>query len=1071
MVKAILLIVLTGCCILTATAQNQKVRLSGNKSITLKKAFRQIEKQTKIFVDYNARDVNDQQIITHIPAPDIVEVVMQELLRNTEYRYVIRNGHIIVSRKKKVELFRNQTKNFTGKVTDMEGEPIVGANIMVTDSKRGTVTDPDGNFTIDAHPDAQLVISFIGFQTKVVSPVDKQIIKLREDYHRLNEVVVLGYTTLKRESLTGALQTLKQDEINDVTTPSAENMLNGKISGVYVASGSGLPGDPGSILIRGKSTINGSTDPLWVIDGVVVGTSSGALNPSEIETITVLKDAASTAIYGSQGANGVIIVTTKNAREGKVSIHASAKIGIANLCKGNMEMMNGAELYDYYNSFANKEIISFPQWNQSLRNSNFDWLDFATQTSFIQDYNISMNGGNERVKTYFSLGIYDETGTVKGYHYQRYNARYKTVYKPCTWLTVKPALSVAKKETDNRQHYLQDIYSNLPWDKPYDDEGNILGHYSEQWVNSNSTNYYYDLQWNYTKTDMIDFSGNLDADVRLTDWLTLSSINNYKWQSRSVSSYTDPRSSMGVSVNGRLVENETKVVRRYTSQLLRLNKHFNQHTFHALLAYEFNDYRTKSIRAGGTGFVIGSDVLDAATLPESVGGTIQEWAVQSYLFNMDYAYDDRYLAQFSLRRDGASNFGNNARYGNFFSVGFGWNIHREKWFTPDWINNLKLRAAYGSVGNRPNMLYPQYDLYNTSSSYEGIPGAILSQIGNDDLTWEKTYTTDFGLDLHLQNRFHITFDWYKKRTSNLLYMVPVPGVIGVTGIWRNIGEVQNKGCEMTFGADLITTKNWMWKFSANIGVNRNVIKALYDDKSEIIISDGSGSSGSASKILKTGLDCDTWYLREWAGVNPDNGSPRWYKTVSRGEYNVRIFTSQYAEADQVPCGTYSPDFFGGFNTYLKYRNFDLYASFGYSVGGQIYNYARTHYDSDGAFTDRNQMKLRKGWSRWSAPGDKATHPLPRYNNPTNSNAASSRYLESGSFLKMRNLTIGYNLALPQYAITGARLFLTGENLFCLTGYSGVDPEIPPASGTITGVASRSMYPSTRKFMFGINLSF
>jgi len=426
-----------------------------------------------------------------------------------------------------------------------------------------------------------------------------------------------------------------------------------------------------------------------------------------------------------------------------------------------------------------------------------------------------------------------------------------------------------------------------------------------------------------------------------------------------------------------------------------------------------------------------------------------------------------------LRRDGASNFGQNARYGNFFSISGAWNIHKESFFKADYINNLKLRASYGSVGNRPTSLYPHLPLYSVGSGYNENPGALISQIGNPDLSWEKTFTTGIGLDVSFFNRVNVTLDYYNKETSGLLYQVPLPGVIGVTSIWRNVGSVNNKGFEAAVNVDIVKTENWKWNVDANIGLNTNKVTSLYGAKQEIIVSDGSGVTGSASKLLKPGLDVDTWYLTEWAGVNPDDGKPQWYTTdAATGE---RVKTSSYGDAskNQVAAGAYTPSYFGGLTTTLNYKNFDFAATFSYSVGGKIYNYARAEFDSDGAYTDRNQMNLQNGWSRWEKPGDIATHPQAIYNNSSNSNKASTRFLEDGSYLKFRSVSLGYNLSIERLNISNLRIFVTGENLFTLTDFSGVDPEIPPSeqSGvrTITGVAT-SVYPQTRRFALGLNFT-
>ena len=967
----------------------------------------------------------------------------------------------------------------TGKVTDGANAPLPGANVVVRGTTKGVSSDFDGNYEIEAKQGDVLEFSFVGFQTqtkKVVGGGKALIINvaLQEDAQQLEDVVVVGYGTQKKESLTGALQTIKKEKLADVTTPSVENMLNGKVSGVFVAPGSGRPGDTGAIIIRGKSTLNGSTAPLWVIDGVIVGSGAGALNPSDIESMTILKDAASTAIYGSQGANGVILITTKKAKEGKLQMQLSLRQGVSTLTNGNLEVMNGAELYDYYSSFSNASDIKFSRWNPELRNSNFDWWKEATTMGIVKDYSVSVSGGSQTLRSYFSFGFYDEEGAVKGYDYKKYDFRFKTDYQPYSWLTIKPSISGTVRTTEDRQHSVGAMYSNLPWDSPYDKDGNIVPHRSSLWVNSNSTNYLYDLQWNWGNSKMFQAMGGLDFDIKLNDWLTFSSINNYKYIGSFASSYTDPRSSGGESVKGRVSEGQDNIIRRYTNQILKFDKSFDKHAVNALVAYEYNDYWGKSLSAAGTGFVPGFSVLDIVAKPERTKGGISEWAVQSLLSRAVYSYDNRYVLEGSLRRDGASNFGTNAKYGTFYSVSGSWNVHQESWFTPKWVNALKLRASYGTVGIRPNILYPQYDLYAISSgaSYNQIPGALIAQVGNKDLTWESTKTTGFGLDVSLFDRISFTLDYYDKDVDNLLYAVPVSGLTGVTSIWRNVGRLTNRGIETTLTASVIKNDNLHWAVDFNIGKNVNEVKKLYGDRKEIIVSDGLGIAGTASKLLRPGLDADTFYMVEWAGVDKETGAPQWYKTVKDANGNeTREKTSNYAEADEVVVDNATPDFFGGFGTSLTYKNFSLTANFGFSYGGKIYNYSRTEYDSDGTYTDRNQMKLRKGWSRWEKPGDDATHPKAVYENKSNSSKASSRFLEDGSYLKLRSLSLGYNLDLSEYKLPKLYFSLTGENLFFISDYSGVDPEIPNIDGSALNSAGPAIYPAARKFIFGITANF
>ncbi len=953
------------------------------------------------------------------------------------------------------------------------GEPVIGANVVVKGTTNGTITDMDGKYELSAPVGAVLQISYIGFQTvEIAASAGEQIIQLKEDSETLDELVVVGYGVQKKESLTGALQTLKEEKLTDITTANVENMLNGKVSGVYVAPGSGQPGSSGAVVVRGKATLSGSTSPLWVIDGVTVGTSAGALNPSDIETMTILKDAASTAIYGSEGANGVILVTTKQGKAGEMHISASAKLGISRLNNGNLEVMDGAELYDYYASMQNASQINFPRWNSELRNSNFDWWNLATQSGFTQDYNISLSGGSEKYNSYFSFGYYDEEGAVKGYDYNRYTFRYRSTYKPYKWLTVRPSVSGAMIDIDDAQYDVTSMYSMLPWDSPYDENGELVSHNYSGWVNNSATNYLLDLSYgNHTDYKTYEFMGNFDFDIQFTDWLTLHSLNSYRYRGYYYHSYTDPRSNSGSGVNGRIEEYQSNVSRMVINPYLTFNKTFDKHSVNAVLGYEYKTYTAKTIESIGTGFAPGFEVLDVTAIPEAVGGSLNEEAMQSFFFRANYGYDNRYVAEVSFRRDGASNFGADARYGNFYSVSAGWNINQEQWFEADWVDALKLRVSYGTMGNRPSDFYPQYDLYSVSASYNGIPAILISQVGNSELTWEKTATLGIGVDAgFFNNRLYMTFDYYNKYTTDVLYQVPVSGLTGVTSRWQNVGEVSNRGVELTIGGDIIRTKDWTWNIEANLGHNANKVEKLYGDDPdlEIISSGGIGIAGEANKILKVGYSSDSYYMREWAGVNPETGAPQWYTTAEDGS---RVITENYDQADQVIVEPSTPKVFGGFSTSVRWKNIDLNANFGYSIGGKIYNYSRQEYDSDGAYVDRNQMKLMDGWSRWEQPGDIATHPVAIYGNTSQSNAASTRYYEDADYLKLRSFNIGYNLKLPQYYIQNMRIFFSGENLFTITGYSGVDPELPASDGTVIGSAGPSVYPSTRKFMFGLNVTF
>lgn len=730
------------------------------------------------------------------------------------------------------------------------------------------------------------------------------------------------------------------------------------------------------------------------------------------------------------------------------------------------------------------ESVNFPRWNEDLRNSNFDWFKLAKKTGSTQDYNLTLNGGSQNIQSMFTLGYFKEEGAVKGYDMNRYSTRIKVVYKPYEWLTIKPNISGSRTNDKDKQYSVGAMYSMMPWDSPYDENGNLVPNYYAGWVNSKATNYLNDLAaGDYSTSTTYDLSGGLDFDIKIALWLTFSSVNNYSYYNSQTHGYYDPKSSSGEGVNGRTTEYNYVSTRRYTNQLLRFKKSWGKHNVNALLAYEFNDYEMKYTDVYATGFISGFEDFMTAAKPEMANGYRTAWAKQSYFTQWRYDYDSRYYGELSLRRDGRSNFGSNNRYGNFFSVSGAWNINNESWFKADWVDQLKLRAAFGSVGNVPTSLYPSYSLYSVGATYNENPGALISQIGNKDLTWEKTYTTGVGVDASFwQNRLHATLDFYIKNTSNILYQVPVTGLVGVTSIWKNIGKMRNTGIEFTIGGDIIRTKDLTWNVTANISHNSNELRDLYKQRDAngnyvvkpVLISDGTSIAGTAQRILEIGEPVDTYYMKEWAGVNPEDGKPQWYMDDANGN---KVVTDSYSKASYYKCGKASPDVYGSFSTSLFYKNFDLQANFGYSLGGQIYSYYRQEFDSDGAYAgDRNQMKLQKGWSRWEKPGDIATHPRAMYNNQDKGNLASSRYLESSDYLKLRSLTLGYNFDLKKYGIQTLRLSVSGENLFTITDYSGVDPELPAGTNdkgvlSVTSTGGTSVYPAVRKFMLGVNLTF
>ena len=769
-------------------------------------------------------------------------------------------------------------------------------------------------------------------------------------------------------------------------------------------------------------------------------------------------------IYGSQGANGVIVVTTKKGKIGKATINASVKMGVNQLHRGNMNMMNGEELYDYYKSFANQDALP-SYFTEDLRNRNFDWWKEGTHLGFAQDYNVSVSGGSEKIKTYTSVGYYNEDGAVKGYDYKRYNLRFNVDYQATDWLTIKPKVWATRSDVMDQQQDLGAImYVNFPWDSPYDENGDLIQQYRPtDWVNSDATNYLYDLQWNYEKKTSYEFMGNFDFDIKFTDWLTFASVNSYKYNNILFKGYNDPRSKAGEADNGLLQDKTTTSYRVYSNQLLRFNKVFDKHSINAILAYEWNSYTREIKDQTAASFAPGFSVADVATTPKTIKGSQEEWAVQSYLFNANYAYDNRYLLSFSFRRDGASNFGEDAKYGNFFSVSGGWNIHQEEFFkAKDWVQQLKLRASYGSVGNRPTELYSQYTLYAMSTGYNGDPGAVIAQKENKNLTWEKTYTAGVGIDAILFDRLTINLDYYNKKTTDLLLMVKLPQTSGFDSGMQNVGSVVNKGLEFQ-----LTTRNLTgelkWTTDFNISTNKNEVTDMAGSPAIFTGSLDKKISGNVS-IIQKGQALGSFYGFQAAGVNPQNGRMMYEKANGMLVYEEDLS----ADEDRRILGCAQPKFLYGINNVFSYKNFDLSFFFQGSYGNDIYNATRMF--TEGMFDSRNQSD--RVLMRWRNPGDYTTVPRAKKDKYP---AISSRFVEDGSYFKLKNVKLSYTLPRPltrKALMDRVTVYISGDNLVTFTNYRGYDPEVNIGGGSSSAMGiDQGVFPHARTYILGATIVF
>lgn len=971
MIVLFLFVFISGVFAGNANSQETKVSISKNNK-PIREILGEIERQTDYLFVYSEKEVDVNQRKTVNVSQQRVADVLSSLFRSTNVGYAMEGHNIMLMAKTTQTDAAQQKRHITGVVKDIKGETIIGANIMIKGTGTGVSTNIDGEFSIEAAAGDELIVSFIGYLTQTIK-IDSQKtlnIKLLEDTKTLEEVVVVGYTVQTKSAVTGSVAVVKADKLKDVNTLEVGSMLQGKVSGVYVSGSSGEPGHASKIRIRGKGTLNSSVSPLWVVDGVIVGEDPG-LNPNEIDNISVLKDGSATALYGSRAANGVIVVTTKRGEYDANKYSVSINAGVSLLSTGRLEMMNSQELYDYQKSWNNQSWFT-----EELLKHNTDWFKEASKPGLYTNANITYTGSSGRMRSFVMADYYREEGAIKDFTLDRFTFRSNNDVKFTDRFTMSTKISGSLSRTDSQQRSVYNTYLYLPWDFPYNEDGSIRSGQEQDWRGRDGINDMYDLQWNWSRSKKLTVDGTINFNYQITDWLRFESNNYIRYISNRSESYTDKRSRSGQSDKGSLSNSNSLLTKQFTNQMIRFEKSFGKHKVNALGAYEYTRHFYESTSAEGRGIQPGREILDVTTGIKSIGGYKDAIATQSALFNANYDYDNRYMGQVSYRMDESSCFGKNNRMGHFFTVSGGWNIQNETFFESlrESVNQLKVRVSYGSLGNTPGAYYGHYPLYS-SMMYNDEVAYFPSQMGNADLSWEKCYTTNIGIDARFFDRFGVTIDLYNKNTSDLLYYAPLPNISGYTGQYKNVGAINNKGLEISLNADVIRTSKFQWTSDFNIGFNRNRVTELYGGKPEL----------KGLKRLEEGRDMDEWYLREWAGVDPANGSPLWYTTDENGK---RTTTDSYNKADRVYCGSAAPKFTGGWMNSFSYKGFTLTANFDFVYGNLLYNQSRELLDSDGAYADYNSMKLKSGWKRWEKEGDIATHPKAINGGNKNSNKSS-----------------------------------------------------------------------------------
>lgn len=975
-----------------------------------------------------------------------------------------------------------------GQVTSAEdGLGMPGASIVVKGTSAGTITDFDGNYEIEVDNGATLVFSFMGYKSQEHKAVPHLSVTLQSDAIMMQEVVSLGYSSVKKAELSSAVVTVSADQLTDVTTSDVGNMLQGKVAGVQVTNAGGQPGEAAQIRVRGTGSITASSDPVYVVDGVM----GASFNPQDVETISVLKDAGATGIYGAAAAGGVIVVTTKQGKKNdKLSVDIKATAGAKQALYSNYKMMNSAELYNFHKSLYSKTVFN-SQYPKSLLQQDYNWQDEFFRTGVVQDYYVSVKGGSEKVGYYAGLSYYGEEGTLKCTGMQKVSGQFSMNADLTKWLDMSVRASFSKSSVDYAPSWtmLDDAFNKMPWDNPYelDADGNSTGKYlyvngdtrsdnGGKWWSQSKWNALNTTQYNYAKSNNFDFNGTLVFNVHFTDWLHFTTTNTFSTGYYKSTEYRDPRAFDSEYANGYLYNSIGLSKSFGTINILKANGQWGQHSLSGMLGYEYSTWKSEYTNAAGTGMPNGVDALNSCT-PYSVGGYEIPGASWATFIQAQYDYGKRYFLTATFRAEASSIFAPKNRVGYFPSVAASWLISNEEFMkSQDVVSFLKLRASYGITGNNNIPAYKYLATYALNSLYQNKVSATPSRLANPLLHWETANMAAVGIDLAFINRIDMSIDLYNTDNTGLLLNVPVAPSTGFFEVTQNAGSVRNQGIEYRLDANVLNIDKWNWNIGFNIGFNRN--RVTNTPNGPFL-----QTASSVSQQVKEGQDIYSWYMKEWAGVNPENGDPLWYVVDENEQYVLdengnKTTTNDYNATNAHVVGKATPLFSGGLNTQLSWNGIFLSVNTNFTYGNKIYNYTRMSTDADGAYVGYNQMSIEnsvQGWSRWEKAGDVATHPKAMLNGNKNSNAISSRYLEDGSYFRIKNLTVGYDFPtklIKKAYMTRCRIYFSADNLFTATKFSGMDPEITLTTSTydLAGMYSNT-YPVGRTFQGGVEISF
>jgi len=947
-------------------------------------------------------------------------------------------------------------------VTDM---PIPGVNVIIKGTNNGVVTDFDGNYSIMATSQDTLVFSYVGFQSKEIVVGNKVTmnVSLEENTEALSEVVVVGYGSQKREDITGAVgvidaeETFKERPNNDLGS-----LIQGQAAGVQVLKSSGKPSAGFNIRVRGTSSISAGSDPLYVIDGVPT-TDTRSLNPSDIESISILKDASSAAIYGAQGANGVVLITTKQGKSEKAQFQFDSYVGVAQVWK-TLEVLNAEQYRDLMT-----ELGYNTQWDQY--NENTDWQNKVFRDALSHNYQLSVSGKNNGTQYYISGGYLNQEGAVRSAEMERFSFKTNLSKEVNDWLKIGTNVNythysdvdVTDNAAVNQGGVLLGVLATPPNIGVYNEDGTFTSNPFQDWENPISSTDGADRGYKNQR-----LLGNIYTEVDFLKNFTFKTNFGIDFNADRYDYFLDPfRTSYGRALNGSSQYNTNINNYFIWDNTLSYKNKFGDHKIEGLVGSVYQKNRWEYSNIERRNFA-SAEITTPGAGSEIVGASAgkSEKANASFISRINYDYKNRYLLTANFRADGSSNFGPNNRWGYFPSFSVGWRISRESFLENiDELSELKLRAGYGIVGNDNVGSYAYLARVGSGGNYpiggQTMPGTYPATIANEDLKWEESEQTNLGVDLGLYDG-KITFsaDAYIKKNYDLLLNVPMPTGTGFSSAIQNVGEIENRGLEFQLNTINYSNENFTWRTSANLSFNRNEAK---DIVGQVITRGGVASRGNVS-LIREGEPLGTFYGYVWGGVDPATGNV--YYINQEGE---STFTP--TADDRKIIGDPNPDFIYSLGNTFTYKEFGLDIFLQGSQGNDIFNATKLQMES--MIDSKNQ--LASVLNRWRQPGDITDIPRVNTEGSTDNSRLSNRYVEDGSYLRFKAVTFSYNFkqnALDKLHLNALKFYVTGENLITLTDYSGFDPQVNAFGGdnAVQGV-DFGTYPQTRNVIFGMNVRF